>query len=285
MVSGTEEWLLGVWGSSETNVFAVGTRGTLLHYDGLQWELLQSGTTQDLHAVWGSSAENIYIVGKKGTILKGNGDSWSSVESGASENLWGIWGSSEDDIYVTGDHSIILHWDGIEWTTMSSGSNAWIMNTWGSSATDVFAVGGFTDDDAEYETIPALSGGAVLHFDGVRWSEMLVQDTGPLVGIWGSSATNVFVVGSAGTILHYDGIGGSRQENCVIEEICGITQQQLILLRHVRDSVLTKTPAGQKLIALYYHLNPTILQVLNRNDRLRTLANIMINAVLAMLEK
>ena len=34
MESGTEEYLLGIWGSSSKNIFAVGDNATILHYDG-----------------------------------------------------------------------------------------------------------------------------------------------------------------------------------------------------------------------------------------------------------
>ena len=58
--------------------------------------------------------------------------------------------------------------------------------------------------------------GKILHYDGNIWSEMTSAITyDSLYGIWGSSATSVFAVGSSridsqwdkitGTILYYDG--------------------------------------------------------------------------------
>jgi hypothetical protein len=35
--------LFGVWGSSSTDVYAVGMAGTILHYDGTSWSLMDSG--------------------------------------------------------------------------------------------------------------------------------------------------------------------------------------------------------------------------------------------------
>jgi hypothetical protein len=37
MESGTTATLYGVWGSTGTDVFAVGTVGSILHYDGSIW--------------------------------------------------------------------------------------------------------------------------------------------------------------------------------------------------------------------------------------------------------
>ena len=61
--------LTGVWGTSGTDVFAVGAGGTILHYNGTSWSSMTSGTTNTLSGVWGSSGTNIFAVGASGTIL------------------------------------------------------------------------------------------------------------------------------------------------------------------------------------------------------------------------
>ena len=53
-----------VWGNSENDVYAVGNRGTILHYDGATWSKMNSGTTSlDFKAIWGSAADDIYVAG------------------------------------------------------------------------------------------------------------------------------------------------------------------------------------------------------------------------------
>jgi uncharacterized protein YjdB len=59
MVSGTTAQLNGIWGTSATNVFAVGDVGTILHYDGSSWAPMASGTTSSLSAVGGTSATDL----------------------------------------------------------------------------------------------------------------------------------------------------------------------------------------------------------------------------------
>ena len=61
--------LLGAWGSSLSDVFAVGYGGTVLHYNGSAWGPMASGTTNQLLGVWGSSPSDVFAVGNWGTIL------------------------------------------------------------------------------------------------------------------------------------------------------------------------------------------------------------------------
>src|SRR5205085_2076630 len=59
----------GVWGSGAGDVWAVGDRGLLLHWDGLDWKTASPGTSRDLKKVWGSSANDVWIGGNDGVIL------------------------------------------------------------------------------------------------------------------------------------------------------------------------------------------------------------------------
>jgi hypothetical protein len=61
--------LYDVWGTSGTDVYAVGNR-TILHYDGSAWSEVQT-TVPQLGGVWGSSAADVFAVGVRGTIMHG----------------------------------------------------------------------------------------------------------------------------------------------------------------------------------------------------------------------
>ena len=198
MDSGTAPPLLAIWGSSATDVFAVGSGGTILHYNGSAWSAMNSGTANQLSAIWGSSATDVFAVGLYGTILHYDGTAWSAMDSGTPIGLSGVWGSSATDVFAVGSGGIILHYDGTNWSAMDNGTTTdQLDRVWGSSSSDVFAV---------------CFGGTILHYDGTNWSAMDSGTTDHLYGVWGSSATNVFVVGFGGTgvdladiILHYSG--------------------------------------------------------------------------------
>ncbi|MEW6141817.1 MAG: C1 family peptidase [Chloroflexota bacterium] len=183
--------LQAVWGSSSSNVFAVGQHGTIVHYNGTAWSAMTSGTIADLTGVWGSSASDVFAVGSGGTILHYDGTAWSAMTSGTTQNLNGIWGSSSTNVFAVGNGGVILRYNGTSWTTMTSGAIWYDFNSvWGSSASDVFAVG---------------YSGKIYHYDGSVWSAMTSGTESFLYGVWGNSASDVFAVGGAGTILHYNG--------------------------------------------------------------------------------
>ena len=111
--------LNGVWGSSPSDVFAVGggwgsagRREVILHYDGSSWSLMDGGTTYGLASVWGSSPSDVFAVGGgwgapeyteyRGVILHYDGESWSQMATGEVSGLSGVWGSSSSDVFVVG---------------------------------------------------------------------------------------------------------------------------------------------------------------------------------------
>jgi uncharacterized repeat protein (TIGR01451 family) len=202
MDSGTTDSLYGVWGSSGGDVFAVGSDGTIVHYDGAAWSAMDSGTTESLRGVWGSASTDVFAVGSDGTIVHYDGTSWSAMSSSTTDELWGVWGSSGIDVFAVGgevhSHSTILRYDGTDWGAMSSNTTEWLWGVWGSSGVDVFAVGG---------------SGTILHYDGTNWSAMNSGTSSFLSGVWGSSGSDVFAVGEWGTILHYDGTSWSEMSS------------------------------------------------------------------------
>jgi len=130
-----------VWGSSEDNVFAVGSEGAILHYDGSVWAEMTSGTDMDLHAVWGISATDVFAVGASGAILRFDGHAWLPMGGGTAQTLYGVWGSAADAVLAVGEGGTILRFDGSEWKSMPSPTENALYAVWGAGVDDVFAVG------------------------------------------------------------------------------------------------------------------------------------------------
>ncbi|MBN1832988.1 MAG: hypothetical protein JW896_12855 [Deltaproteobacteria bacterium] len=190
MPSGTEDILRGVWGVNGTNIFAVGFNGRILRYDGNDWSSMASNTTEHLLNIWGDSRTNIFAVGYNGTILHYDGNDWSPMASNTTENLWGIWGSSGTNIFAVGENGTILHYEGNDWSPMASGTTEELDGIWGTSGTNIFTAGG---------------NGTILHYDGSDWSAMISDTTRWLHDVWGTSETHIVAVGVNGIILNYNG--------------------------------------------------------------------------------
>ncbi len=281
----TSAFLKGVWGSSATNVFAVGEEGTIVHYDGLEWNPMKSGITDQtihLYGVWGSSSSDIYAVGSSGTILHFNGLNWSGdIESDTTEGLRAIWGSANNNIYSVGDRGTIIHYDGESWSEMESATTAWLLGIWGTSETNLYAVGGYYDGVGGWFSPDSWSGGAILHYDGHVWSEIKNDIDNRLFSIWGSSETDIYTVGAQGTILHYG--DADVEEKCFLENLYRNNPDKVTSLRNFRDDVLNTTLQGKLAVGAYYKLSPFIIKIIPNDGWLRSKLEKSIDIVLPSL--
>jgi hypothetical protein len=110
MSSSSTRRLSGVWGSSSSDVFAIGEQGTILHYNGSDWSPMTSGTTSNLEGVWGASHSDVFAVGWEGTIRHYDGTTWSAMTSGTGNGLSAVWGTSPSDVFAVGWEGTILHY-------------------------------------------------------------------------------------------------------------------------------------------------------------------------------
>ena len=179
-----------VWCSSSSNVYAVGDKGHIIHYNGSSWSEIESETTESLEGIWGSSATDIFVVGYRKTILHYDGSSWSTMMSDSSGGFLAVHGSSANNVYAVGYSGAIYHYDGSTWTEMTSNTSDYLYGVWANSTNDVFAVG---------------SPGTIMHYNGSTWSAMTSGTTNALYGIFGTSGNNVYAVGSSGTVIQYNG--------------------------------------------------------------------------------
>ena len=130
-------YLFKMWGSSPTDVWAVGPGAgldqTIWHYNGTEWKTDGISRGINPECIWGFAYNNIWICGAEGRIWHFDGTNWS-------ENLWyrnsdftsvyfvDIWGVSPNDLYAVGftDSSdvrigLMLHHNGAEWNRVDIG--------------------------------------------------------------------------------------------------------------------------------------------------------------------
>lgn len=113
--------LHGIWGLTEDNIFAVGWMGTLLHYDGEQWQSLRGGVIDQrterfaaceentpLFAIDGNSQGQAWAVGDDGLILHFDGQHWQREVSHTDINLRAVLCAPDNKVYAAGAEGTVL---------------------------------------------------------------------------------------------------------------------------------------------------------------------------------
>lgn len=225
--------LAAVWGSGTSDVWAAGSAGTILHYDGAAWTATATGVQNTFYGLWGSGPDDIWAVSSTDVVLHGRGmvngaANWEVVslrQPFAGPTILGaVWGSSASDVRIGGrDYQLIVPEsqffgsgnqfvkdgvvDGGGWRPIVGSPT--IKSIWGSSADDVW----MTADNSLHVSYER---GLILHGtradagseiedlgDDLVWTSVDSRSTLALESIWGSSAADVWAVGGLGTIRHF----------------------------------------------------------------------------------
>ena len=116
--------LHGIWGLNANNLYAVGWMGSLLHYDGEQWQQLRGGVIDErtsrfaaceentpLFAIDGNEQGQAWAVGDDGVILHFDGVLWQSEPSPTKINLRAVSCAGNDTVYAAGGEGTVLKRD------------------------------------------------------------------------------------------------------------------------------------------------------------------------------
>ena len=203
--------LYSIWGTSMENLYFVGNKGTIAHYNGTSWEKIESGTDMNLLDIYGNYSSTIYISGGKASLLKGvllggDLDGFKILKRGESinandmfnpyfaGNISTIWINPNNTVYF-GGHLLYKYKLGI-WEIVSSldgnfmGGNSsaqhfgYITRIRGTSENNIFLVG-------ERNTL--------RHFNGKTWEQIGMPYNVSSYIIWSSVAVRGKVITTVGS--------------------------------------------------------------------------------------
>ena len=235
-----------VWGSGSNDVWAAGDCGLMAHFDGNSWSTVDVGVAY-VNGLWGSSASNMYAVGGlwhlstdnwRQVILDLEGGDWIEVVEGNDSWLLDISGSSADDVYVVGGE--FYNFDGNAWQVISGDyldsvfaaeyQNVYVLQTSyllepksdgqtvvghydGSEIMAIFEtpMGEVLKEiwcSAPDECIAVGCGSDALayHLEDEGWTKQELPSTPCLEAVWGLSGSDVIAVGWLTAIARYDGV-------------------------------------------------------------------------------
>jgi hypothetical protein len=166
------------WGTSSSNLFIVGTNGSIAHFNGSSWRKIESGTTTDINDVWGvlntaSSKQEVYCavsdiwVRKDRKILKiTNINHVDSIEWSPNRSITSVWTNKGFPLYACGDG--IFENSRNYWKEVNIGVNIFSNRVRGNNVNDIFIVGPF---------------GLFAHFNGVSWKLLQAGALGDYVSV------------------------------------------------------------------------------------------------------
>ena len=154
-----------IWGTSLSNLYFAGSKGTIVHYNGSSWQKLDSGTEATIQDIWGAqdpiSNEYYILCAVANTTSSGDRKIVRIFNNGTVDTLnWkperralSIWFNEPNTIFASGDGVFFRHqqepWQLDE--TLPSYTKERIRGT---DINDIFVVGHF---------------GLVGHFNGLNW--------------------------------------------------------------------------------------------------------------------
>ncbi len=108
--------LKGVMGRADDDVFAVGPRGVVYHFDGERFSLEATQTNRPLVDVF--TRAGVWAATTDGVLLRRHDGEWNDRDfvAPAPVFLQGIWARGDDDVFAVGLAAQVFHREAGEWT-------------------------------------------------------------------------------------------------------------------------------------------------------------------------
>lgn len=178
-----------------------------------EWQIVGRHLPSALLSVWGTSATDVFAVGGDAgdghgpTVLHFDGSSWARLDTGQIGNLWWVFGFPGGPVYMGGDGGMILRYQGGAFTRMTTPGTDTVFGIWGADASDVWAVGG-ASGGASGGFAWRLVGNAWVAAPGFPAD---IAATDAMWKMYGRSASDAWIVGTNGKAVTWNGTALTKQ--------------------------------------------------------------------------
>jgi hypothetical protein len=168
------------------------------------WFDMTSPDPEALRGLWGSGTSDIYAASNAG-ILRYNGTAWSYQTPVRWRSMYDITGFSASNVWAVGDGGIIARYDGSSWTTLLYDGTTVSATPLNSFARPAkkIRLRGIWGSSASNVVVVGDSG-TVLVYNGSTWSTRSSGVTAALTDVWGSSSTNFYATTVDGRIIRFN---------------------------------------------------------------------------------
>lgn len=183
-------WINKMWGTSNSDLYVVGNRGNIAHYDGKSWQKIESGTTTDINDIWRVSnsltneynlycaVSNVFEPGDYKILAINKNGKVDSLKWSTGRRVHSVWTNNGFIIYTVGG-GVFENKRGY-WQEITDIPLYYTRKIRGNGLNDIFAVGDF---------------GVFAHYNGKSWK--LYEQLG-INGVYNSIAINKDLVVAAG---------------------------------------------------------------------------------------
>jgi hypothetical protein len=172
------------------------------------WQKVGEHLSFGVTDVWGTSDSDVYLVGGSGptgsVVAEArhfDGTTWERLTTPPVDaDLWWVYGFDGGPVFMAGENGVILRYDPSSTTfmQMTTPSVGTVFGIWGASPDDMWAVGGNGNGANAF----------AWHLVGGQWTDVTLDPSLSNESLWkvfGRSATDVWMVGTSGIALHFDG--------------------------------------------------------------------------------
>ncbi len=194
------------------------------------WGTTSTGLTESQLGAHTFSANSVITVGTGGSVYKYDGTKYLWMPTDTTRNLRGVHGLAEDDMWAVGDKGTLVHFNGAVWSKQPIETEQDLRDVRVESDGTIRIVGnqvvlerapgqdewkpvtqnmGYSwyaiDSTSASDVWIAGSAGQVRHFDGLSWSTKPLPIISTLRAITAIAPNDVWFAGEGGRLVHYDG--------------------------------------------------------------------------------